>query len=89
MAGESRKKNRSAALLEDIRSEVRRVAEGHSGLARQLEEIRKEMASRSDFLEQEVPKVLQRVWKAINSNTDRLEVLIGRFDSHERTHVAL
>ena len=47
MVSEPRRRNRSAVLLEDIRSDVRKVAEGHSTLVRGQQELRAEIAEHS------------------------------------------
>lgn len=44
MVSKPGKRNRSAVLLEDIRSEVQKVAEGHSTLVRSVKDVRAEVA---------------------------------------------
>lgn len=52
MVSEPRRRNRSAVLLEDIRSDVRKVAEGHSTLVRGQQELRAEIAELRARVEQ-------------------------------------
>ena len=62
---------RSAVLLEDIRSEVRKVAEGHEVLARGVNRVETSLGE----LHQRFTLVEQALGK-----------LVGRMDLHEHSH---
>ena len=81
MAGES-KRNRSAVLLEDIRSEVRKVAEGHGTLVRGQQEFRAEIAQ----LHLRMGQVEDAVIQGFKNARASIDALTARFDAHEHTH---
>ena len=85
MAGEPRRRNRSAVLLEEIQSEVHKVAEGHDTLARgisNLEDRFSGMEQRFTLLEQ----ALTRNNLRLERTSGQLGELLMRFDTHEQTH---
>ncbi len=86
-APEGESARRFEVLLEQIRSEVHVVAEGHSLLAKELRETRTTLASRLDFLERATTEGFGKVWGEIRqlretqqqTNT-RLDQTNTRFD---------
>ncbi len=82
MVRESRSANRSAVLLEEIRSEVRRVAEGHSTLVRGQHDLKAEMGQ----LNLRIRKVEKAVIQGFKDVRISLHGLTVRFDAHEHTH---
>ncbi len=84
MAQDSNSVRRSVVLLEEIRSEVRKVAEGHGVLVRGQEDIRVAMEHLGARVEQLEHAVIDG-FKSVQASTHSLTV---RFDTHERTHMA-
>ena len=71
-------------LLEDIRSKVTVVAEGHSGLVRQIggnREAIERLERRVEKFEEPVIKGFKGLWEAVGSQTKSVNVLTGRFDT--------
>jgi uncharacterized Zn finger protein len=72
MVSEPKRRNRSAVLLEDIRSDVRKVAEGHNTLVRGQEQLRGDIAelhARVGQLEQAVIDGFRDVRTSIAEHT--------------------
>ena len=93
MARESGKRSQAAVLVEEMRTELSKVAEGHDSLARAIYEMRSDFGSRLEFLEKSTMEGFGKVWQAVDQNTQKisemsgqLERLVQRFDSHERVH---
>ncbi len=84
MASEPRRKNRSAALLEDIRSEVQKVAEGHGTIVRGQQELRAEVAR----LNMRIGRVEDAVIQGFKNVRASVDALTTRFDTHENTHIS-
>ena len=85
MAGEPQRKNRSAVLLEDIQSEVHKIAEGHETLARGISSLENRFSGveqRFTLLEQ----ALTRNNVRLERTSGQLGELLMRFDTHEQTH---
>ena len=76
--GASRKKERYEVLYEDIKSMVELVLEGHSTLDQKIEALRGDVRG--------VKAGLGYVEQAVTDNSQRLGVLIRRFESHEHAH---
>ncbi len=72
------KKERYEVLLEDIKSQVQQVLEGHSTLRREIQGVREDIGG----MRQE----LRFVEKAVTETNQGLEKLVNRFDLHERAH---
>lgn len=100
MVRESGKRSQAAVLVEEMRTELAKVAEGHSSLARAISEMRSDLGGRLESLEKMTTGGFQAVWQAINQNTEqvaglntrldqtnqKLDRLVVRFDTHERAH---
>ena len=76
------------AVVEHVESKVQQVAEGHGNLLRELQATRADLSGRLDFLEDATMKGIGKVWQAINGVNGRLDQLLARLDSHERTHTS-
>ena len=78
-----------AALVEQVRSEVRAVAEGHSSLVRGQEELRGMIAAlstRVGFVEDAVTDGFKEVRGLLVGVNARIDALVERFEAHGRTH---
>ncbi len=76
--GLGRKKERYEVLYEDIKSMVRLVLEGHSSLDQKIDTLRGDVRG--------VKEGLGYVEQAVTENSQRLSILIHRFEVHERAH---
>jgi len=72
----------SEVLLEEIRSEVRRVAEGHSTLVRGQQGVHAELVQLTSRFGQVEAAVIRGV-QDLRRSVDMLRV---RFDAHENVH---
>lgn len=77
---------RLEVLLEQIRSEVHSIAEGHSLLVNELQTTRQMLEKRLEFLEKATIEGFGKIWESQQRMTTRLDELVTRFDVHERTH---
>lgn len=71
---------RTAVLLEEIHSEVRKVAEGHDILARGI--------NRLEIGFGELDRHFKLFEQALTKNNERLEQAVARLDAHERIHAS-
>jgi hypothetical protein len=78
MADELSDSRRSAVLLEEVKSQVRQVAEGHGTLIRELQAVRTDLGGRLDFLEDASMKGFGKVWQAIVELNTRVDQLVAR-----------
>ena len=85
MVREPRRKNRSAAPLEDIQSDVRKFAEGHSTLVRSQQEFRTEIVQLNLRVEQLEHAIIEG-FKNVRTSVD---ALTKRFVSHEQAHASI
>lgn len=78
MGKEPRKKERYEVLYEDITSMFRTVSEGHGALDQKIEDLLVEVKG--------MRTELGDVEKAVIEGRQRLDLLISRFEVHERAH---
>ena len=81
------------ALLEQVRSELKVVAEGHSGLERQIQQTGLRLEQRILGVEQRIGYVEQAVGEGFAKTREsfagvnkRIDRLVERFDAHEQLH---
>ena len=82
MVSEPRRKTGSAALLEDIRSEVQKIAEGHSTLVRGQQRMRAEIVQ----LDLRIGQVGDAVIQGFKDVRASIDILAMRVDAHEKAH---
>jgi hypothetical protein len=86
MKKDSGKERGFTVVLEEVRAELKAVAEGHAVLERQIQQSRTSVEQRVGFLEHAVTEGFQRV----HIRFDRVEAEIGqlvtRFNTHEQAH---
>ncbi len=91
---EGSEKRGFAALVEQVRSEVRTVAEGHGGLVHGQEELRNMIASlgtRVNFIENAMTdgfKEVREIKGMVTEIKDRTALLNTQLDAHEQSHLS-
>lgn len=82
MARAPQRKTSSTALLEEIRSEVQKVAEGHTTLVRGQQRVNAELTQ----VGLRVGQVEDAVIQGFKDVRVSIDALVLRFDTHEKAH---